>query len=190
MAVVNGRNWQDVLVFAALVALGVATRLIPYYSMWQTWNVTATAAAALFAGFYFANWRVALAVPLLIMAIADVRIGVYAWSEMAVNYTSMAIAVILGVAIKRRPNPWAIGGAALASSMSFYLLSNFIVWVHDYAHTWAGFAHCYLNAIPFFWRSMVGDVAFAAIFFAAYLLAARKGWIYESQPQGELVATA
>src|SRR5215510_3940864 len=66
------QNLQDLLVFALLVAIGVAGR-------WgqPEWCVTPTAAAAIFAGLYFSRVAIALMVPVTILAISDLLLPAY-----------------------------------------------------------------------------------------------------------------
>src|SRR6478735_12517992 len=66
------QNLQDLLVFALLIAIGVAGR-------WgqPEWCVTPTAAAAIFAGLYFSRLGIALMVPVTILAISDLLLPAY-----------------------------------------------------------------------------------------------------------------
>jgi hypothetical protein len=59
-------------------------------------------------------------------------------------------------------------GSAAATSVSFYLLSNFAVWsAYDmYPKTLSGLMTCYAMAIPFFRGTLVGDLVFTAVLFA------------------------
>jgi len=59
-------------------------------------------------------------------------------------------------------------GSALASSVSFFLLSNFAVWAaHDmYPKNFSGLMTCYAMAVPFFRGTLAGDLVFTAVLFA------------------------
>lgn len=46
------------------------------------------------------------------------------------------------------------------ASFSFFLISNFGVWWYWYPHTWAGLASCYLLAVPFYKKTLMGDLMF------------------------------
>jgi len=46
------------------------------------------------------------------------------------------------------------------ASFSFFLLSNLGVWWYWYPHTWAGLTTCYLLSVPFYKRTLVGDLIF------------------------------
>jgi hypothetical protein len=65
-------------------------------------------------------------------------------------------------------NKWLrIAAAALASSVGFFLISNFAVWASwtMYPKTLAGLGACYVAAIPFYRMSFASDVVFTAAFF-------------------------
>ena len=46
------------------------------------------------------------------------------------------------------------------ASFLFFLISNLGVWWYWYPHTWAGLTACYLLAVPFYKRTLVGDLVF------------------------------
>jgi hypothetical protein len=75
-------------------------------------------------------------------------------------------------------------GAALAGSVSFFLLSNFAVWAvwHDmYPMTFAGLMTCYDAGLPFFRRALEGDLIFTSAMFAIPgLLHALSGQLHKS----------
>jgi hypothetical protein len=47
-----------------------------------------------------------------------------------------------------------------AASFSFFLLSNFGVYWSWYEHTWSGLLTCYALALPFYSRTLLGDLLF------------------------------
>jgi hypothetical protein len=62
--------------------------------------------------------------------------------------------------------------AALASSVSFFLISNFDVWIATnlYPKNLAGLITSYTLALPFFRNALEGDLLFTAAMFASPLL--------------------
>lgn len=46
------------------------------------------------------------------------------------------------------------------ASFTFFLLSNFGVFFAWYEHSWQGFFNCYLLALPFYSRTLMGDLFF------------------------------
>ena len=66
-----------------------------------------------------------------------------------------------------------VAGAALASSIVFFLVSNFGVWALSgmYPHSAAGLAACYIAAIPFFQNTLAGDLFYATLLFGGFRIA-------------------
>ena len=48
----------------------------------------------------------------------------------------------------------------LSSSLLFFIITNFGVWIFGYPHTLDGLIMCYTLAIPFFVNSSIGDLFF------------------------------
>jgi FtsH-binding integral membrane protein len=66
-------------------------------------------------------------------------------------------------------------GAALTSSVLFFLTTNFDVWAFGsmYPMTFDGLLACYVAAIPFFWNTVQGDLLYTAILFGGFRLLER-----------------
>ena len=66
--------------------------------------------------------------------------------------SAWSLIVLLGWAVLARITFVRVGAAAVASSVLFFLLTNFSVWLGSsvYPQTFAGLAACYVAAIPFF----------------------------------------
>ena len=165
--------------FATLVGItlaAAAARLLPHPP-----NFTPVAAQALFGGAYFSNRIAAFAVPLAAMLLSDLalgllRFGAAIFSSMPFVYASFVLTVLLGGWVRRRHcSPLAIAGAALASSIVFFIVSNFGVWLQWqlYPKTLEGLAACYVAAIPFFRNSLAGDTVFTLVLFGGFALAKR-----------------
>ena len=112
-------------------------------------------------------------IPLVLLVGADVVLTkmVYAYplsADHLVTWAWYAAVLLLGGKLKENSSALRVGGAALAASVSFFLLSNFAVWVvweQTYPRTLAGLAACYVAALPFFRHSLAGDLFFSAAFF-------------------------
>lgn len=152
-----------------LVILGVVFRVAPH-----PWNFVPVGAIALFAGATFDDRRSAFLVPLVTMFIGDLFIGLH--SLMPVIYATYALIVIIGMLLRKHRTAFAIGGASIAASTIFFVITNFAVWLSGmtYAKTLDGLAACYVAAIPFFDRTLASDLLFSAIFFGAFALAERR----------------
>ncbi|MCX6136221.1 MAG: hypothetical protein NTV54_01825 [Ignavibacteriales bacterium] len=90
-------------------------------------------------------------------------------------YGSFLAAGAIGIAISGRRSVLSIAAATLASSILFFVVTNFGVWAGGtmYVHSWAGLMECYVAAIPFFRNSIAGDVVFVAVMFGIYEMALR-----------------
>src|SRR4029077_741817 len=96
------RNLQDLLVFALLIAIGVAGR-------WgqPEWCFTPTAAAAIFAGLYFSRIAIAVLVPIAILAISDLLLPAYnSIPVMLATYAVMIVPVWLGRSQRGDQSRW------------------------------------------------------------------------------------
>ena len=76
------------IVAVLLVGICFAGRLLPHPP-----NATPVAAIALFAGFYFRNRLVALAIPTIGMLASDAIIGGYNWRLMCTIYVALVLPV-------------------------------------------------------------------------------------------------
>jgi hypothetical protein len=158
---------QMTAVAVVFIALAVASRLLPH-----PLNFTPMTAIALFGGVYL-NRKVGVIIPLAALLISDYFLGFY--DMMPWVYGSFLAAGVLGMAISRRKSVATVAGATLASSILFFIVTNFGMWAaySMYTHDWAGLAECYIAAIPFFRNSLAGDVIFVVVMFGLYELALR-----------------
>ena len=149
-----------------LIVLGALTRLLPHPA-----NMVPVGGLSLFAGARLRGWR-ALAVPLMMMLVTDPLLGGFSFATPFV-YASFLINVWIGMRLRGTESPWKIGGAAAVGATQFFLISNFGTWLGStsfYPHTLPGLMACYVAAIPFYWRTLAGDVFYSAAFFGIYAL--------------------
>ena len=157
------------MALTVFVLVAAASRLIPHPP-----NMTSITAIALFGGAYFSDKRLAFLVPLAALFLSDLILGFY--SHMEVVYLSFALVVCIGIWLQKRRQILFITGAALASSVLFFLLTNFGVWALEslYPKTVAGLFACFVAAIPFFQNTLQGDLFFTAVFFGGFALLERS----------------
>ena len=156
-----------VLVFAA------AMRVLPHPP-----NVTPVGAAAVFAGRTLKPWQSMVFVAFT-LALGDwtlSRIHGYAafTSVTPFVYAGFFVQAALGRVLRKRR--FGALGAAFAGGLAFFLFSNLGVFLASgmYARTWSGIAECFAQAIPFYGRTLVGDLAFTVSFTLAYRPLAAK----------------
>jgi hypothetical protein len=156
-----------VLIFVILAA--AASRLIPHPP-----NMTSLTAIALFGGAYFSDRRLAFLVPLSALLLSDLVLGFY--RHMEVVYISFALIVTIGLWLQKHRTALPIVGAALGSSVLFFVLTNFGVWAFDalYPKTIEGLIACYVAAIPFFQNTLLGDLLYTAVLFGGFALLERQ----------------
>ena len=161
-----------------LTVLAALLRLIPHPP-----NFTPIGGAALFGGARLRGWQAYL-VPILAMAATDPlrsRIegasSAYSWMSLVV-YSCFAINVLLGRTFLRDSNNVGrIAAVALLGSVQFFAITNFFVWLQNpafYPHNLAGLSACYIAAVPFFGRTILGDLFYSGVLFSAYALLTRR----------------
>ena len=167
-----------ILTLLTAILAAAALRLVPHPP-----NFTPIGAMALFSGAYLGRrGAVALVAPLGALFLSDLVLGFY--RGMPTVYFSVALIVIIGWLALRRVSPIRVGGAAIASSVLFFMLTNFGTWLSSgfYPRTLAGLEACYIAAIPFFQNTVAGDLFYAAVLFAGFALLERTVPALRSRP--------
>lgn len=181
------RRWPvEISVFVLLVVLGIGARVLLHE---RYPNFAPVAAIALFAGYYFRSGWLALAAPILVMALSNrlIEQGYSHWLIMASVYGCLALPVACRQVLRKYFNlekgtmrqSWAacmgLVGCGLASSLMFFFVTNFAVWIVSdmYAHTGSDFVRCFVQALPFFRFTLAGDLTFALLFFGGHAACAR-----------------
>jgi hypothetical protein len=154
-----------VALLSAIFAAAVL-RLVPHPP-----NFTPIGAMALFSGAYLGRRWLAFVAPLGALLLSDLVLGFY--HGMATVYSSVALIVLIGWVALKRVSPMRVGLAALASSILFFVLTNFGMWLFSgfYPRTLGGLEACYVAAIPFFQNTVAGDLFYAALLFGGFKLA-------------------
>jgi len=159
-----------------LAILGIAARLVPHAP-----NFTPVGGVSLFAGGRLSGWKAYL-LPLALMLVTDPLVGGYSFATPFV-YASFLIYVWIGSRVRFTQNPLAIGAAAGAGSIQFFVITNFAVWLGStatYPHTAAGLLACYIAAIPFYGRTLLADLFYSAALFGAYAWLSRRVAVRQS----------
>jgi len=157
-----------ILALLAAILTAAALRLIPHPP-----NFTPIGAMALFSGAYLGRKGLAFVAPLAAMLLSDAILGFH--SGMPFVYASVALIVLIGSLVASRITAMTVVGAALASSVLFFIVTNFGTWLVSgmYPLTGAGLAACYVAAIPFFQNTAVGDLFYCAVLFGGFALLER-----------------
>lgn len=164
-------NTNNLRLLAILTGVlgAAALRLVPHPP-----NFAPIGAMALFSGAYLKPRWLAFAVPLGALFAGDALIGFYA--HMEIVYLSFVLIVLLGAWSLRQVSMLRLGCATIASSVLFYLITNFGVWLQfgSYPHTVNGLLACYVAAVPFFWNTLAGDLFYSTLLFGG-LAALERG---------------
>jgi hypothetical protein len=152
-------------ILAAILA-AAALRLVPHPP-----NFSPIDAMALFSGAYLGRKAIAFAAPLAALLLSDVVLGFY--HGMATVYATVALITVIGWSLSSKRSALRIAGAALASSVLFFVLTNFGMWLFSgfYPVSFAGLVDCYVAAIPFFQNTIAGDLFYSALLFGGFALA-------------------
>ncbi len=148
-----------------MILAAAFTRLIPHPP-----NFTAVGAIALFGGAYFNEKKFAFIVPMAAMLLSDLIIGFH--NGMLSVYLSFIMIVGIGVFLSRNINFKNVVGASLLSSILFFVITNFQMWIQSplYTKNISGLIACYVAAIPFFHHTVLGDLFFVGTLFGLFAI--------------------
>ena len=156
---------------AVIVLITALFRLVPHWP-----NFTPVAALALFGAASFGRKWLGLVIPFAAMLLSDALIGFH--SNMGAVYASFGLIWLIGFWSLRHPSVSRIALASIASSILFFLITNFAVWYGStyYPQTGAGLVGCYAaglafyNGTSFFLNGLLGDLFFSGVLFGSYYL--------------------
>jgi len=156
------------LAVIGIILAAAASRLIAHLP-----NMTPITALALFGGARLSDKRLAFLIPLLSLILGDLFIGQVGVSHVVFVYGSFVAITAIGLSLQGTSGPLKIANAMIFSSLLFFIVTNFGVWLSAglYPHTLGGLYACYAMAIPFFRNTLVGDAVFVALMFGSLAMA-------------------
>ncbi|MBP7088351.1 MAG: hypothetical protein KBB01_03525 [Candidatus Omnitrophica bacterium] len=150
-----------------LFIFGIILRLIPHLP-----NFAPITAIALFSGAYL-NKKYSLWVPISLYIISDLIIGLH--QLVIFTWGSVLLITLLGRLIQKRRSLIVNSFYALISSLVFFIISNFGVWLNGwYGYTYSGLVECYIMAIPFLRLSLLADLLFIILLTQIYVFITAK----------------
>jgi hypothetical protein len=163
--------WMDVALMAFLIAIDVAARLLPHAP-----GFLPVAASGFFAARMLRIAPLAIVVPVLGMILSDVALPGEDWRIQAVGFAAIAIPALAGIATRRWPGILPAVATVAVSSFLFWLLSNGAVWVFSgmYPFNLSGLAQCYVAAVPFLEKTVMGDLLWTGVLFGGAWLVQRR----------------
>ncbi len=132
-----------------LIVFAILTRLIPHPP-----NFAPLTAIALFSAINFNNKLLKFFIPLVSLIIFDFMFGLSLINIFV--YLSFIVIILVGNHFKKINLK-----SILISSIVFFIISNFGVWIIGYPKTVNGFIMCYTAAIPFFINTILGDLFYS-----------------------------
>lgn len=153
---------KNSLPLVLIIATAVLTRILPHPP-----NFAPITGIALFSGSYLSGFTSFL-LPLSIMLISDLFIGFH--STMIYVYGSFIVIILLGKYLRKNKSFIRLTGASFLSSVIFYLITNFGVWLNGgiYPKTLKGLEQSYVMAIPFFKNTLLGDFFYTLFIFYGF----------------------
>ncbi|MGC9291606.1 MAG: DUF6580 family putative transport protein [Acidobacteriaceae bacterium] len=167
----------------------VFSRILPHPWM----NFTAVGASLLYFGARRTPRQFFL--PVIALAATDYYLTVFAYNypfhlqDYLVTWAWYLGACVLGRAVLRGDvTAGRVVGAALASSTSFFVLSNFVVWLGFgvYPHTLGGLAACYVAALPFYRNDALSTTLLLGAVFGVPVLARRMVEAWQQKDTGAM----
>ena len=161
-------------VVLTMIFAGAVMRLIPHWP-----NFTPIAAIALFGGTFLKRKDLAFLIPVVAMLLSDLIIGFH--STMFAVYASFIAIVSLGLFLQSRLTVVNTISASLASSILFYLITNFASWtsgIMPYPMNVAGLMQSYVAGLPFFFNGILGDLFYNSVLFGALYLVTNRQTVF------------
>ena len=180
---------KNKIVIISLISLAILSRLFPHPP-----NFTPLVAAGMFGMAYFGSKIWSFLIPLLALYISNLVLDntIYAkyhqgfvWFDVHSIWIYVALLGTSFLSYFRFKNSISnqiIFLTSLLSSLVFFAVSNFGVWIGSgmYAHTYEGFITCYVMAIPFLGNALAGDLFFNLLLFGTYIYFIKKKIIMAS----------
>ena len=148
--------------YLVIILLAVFARLIPHAP-----NFAPIGGLALFSGANFKK-KSALLIPLAAMFFSDIFLGFH--KTIPYVYLSFILITIIGKYLKENPKVINLISASLVSSVLFFLITNFGVWVTGsmYQRNLSGLVQSYVMGLPFFRNTVLSDLFYSFSFFYGY----------------------
>ena len=177
------------------VLLAIAVRFLPFAGplnfLPHAWHFTPLAASLLFFGARGPRRQMWIPVAMLVATDLILTKLMYStaltWDQIVIWAWYGGIVLLGDAALRRKSGFLRVVGAALTSSVSFFVVSNFAVWAawpQLYGRTFSGLVACYTAAIPFFRGTLESDLFFSiAMFQVPVLLHALSAWMERAGDQ-------
>lgn len=174
-----------------MILVAAAFRLLAYYYK-ELSNFNPVGAIAIFGGAYFTDkWKGYITV-LVTLFTTDIILNYLYTSKFTVGYDgiigvyiSFGMMVLLGSMIKK-VNVLNVLLASIAAVLIHWLITD-LPWFYStlnlYPHTLSGYGTSLINALPFEYNMVYGNLVFGLLLFGGFELAKRKYTFLETKKQ-------
>ena len=160
---------------SVVILIAIVSRFIPHPP-----NFTPILSICFFSGIMFNKIKYAYSIPIIFMLLSDLIIGFY--SLIFWVYFSLIIIISLGIYLNKNyqksnnSKPIVLYLGTVSSSLIFYLISNFGVWIGSvfYKQDISGLINCYVAALPFLKNNLLSNLFFTTIIFYSYKIIFKK----------------
>ena len=176
------KNNLQIVFISLVIIIAALSRMIPH-----PLNFAPMCAIALFGAAHFSNRWLGFIIPISATFLSDLFINNYIYqSESFIisfnfwSYGSYLLIIIFSLSIyKKNVSLFNLSAGAFGSSLIFYLISNFGVWLTGamYPLNFQGLVSCYAAAIPFFGNTLMSTFFYFFILFGGYYAVQKKNII-------------
>jgi hypothetical protein len=163
----------------AFILIAAASRFLPFH------NFTALGAISLFGAAHFNKKWFTLIITLVAAWVTDLFVNnvlyasqfpTFTWFYTGFywQYISYVLIAVVGFFLLKKVSVQTVLTGAFASTLIFFLVSNFGVWANatsSYPKNFTGLMECYAAAIPFVKGTILGDLIYSAILFGSFAFA-------------------
>ena len=156
-------------------------------------NFTPLVGAAVFGAAVLFRKLWAIALPIIALWISDLLLNNilytqyydgFIWFNSSFVWSAAALLIIVFVAgfLKNKWTISKVAGASVGSSIIFFLISNFGVWmsmIEVYPRSTSGLLTAYIAGLPFLLNGLAGDMFYCAVFFGSFVL--YQKWIHRTE---------
>lgn len=163
-------------IICLFIFVAALSRILPHPP-----NFTAAGAMALFGAYYFKNKAWSFAIPILALWFSDIILNNIVYSEAGSTFTlfnagmiwvygAFIAMIVFGIFFLKKINLSRLLFSGVIVGVIFFLISNFGVWLTStmYPDTWTGLIACYTAGLAFLRNSIIGNIFYVTLFFAAY----------------------
>ena len=176
------KNNLQIVFISLVIIIAALSRMIPH-----PLNFAPMCAIALFGAAHFSNRWLGFIIPISATFLSDLFINnyIYQSESFIISFNFWAYGYYLLIIIfslslyKKNVSLFNLSSGALGSSLIFYLISNFGVWLTGtmYPLNFQGLVQCYTAAIPFFGNTLISTFFYSFILFGSYYAIQKKNLI-------------